>query len=596
MLPSPAKRRRITAPDGPIEIAAGADSSNEHPDPTTPTRASYLSPTKSSLARSHPHLIARSKQPVLGEPRGKSLRDEILSKPNASETRTTIPSSRETGDRTVSESQSAQADENIGAIETTVETGHVTTKPRSPLRERGAMRTKGPEYNEDFLAPVITPTLVRRTESGRRAVSRTRSDEPELPPTPVQLGLSPQPGRPRGLPSSSSPRSSKSGSGRHRRRTRTDGLITSSPLKPKAPAPVEDASAAFESTREAQESEPDAEEEEAPEDIPADLRERQLTVHSLRKELQRLKEETEKLERAVEYDGNMSDEVIVLLRQLSSGESISPSHHLTNPSDVGDKTLAYLTLFTPSNIQLASRTETRISSGDTKIIHLLTVTAPPPWRPNFFTCTLEVTVDPEEVQVDNVRMRDVKLDRRRPSKTGLYAWATQRLDNPLHALDAGGMIWGIGRWFGAAVERAIIFHRLDTRYNMPSSNRPAAKDKKSEVDSRKLTAETTMQLERYLEMTQIQIVGDRDGRKKAKPKVMLIWKLDLGWSGSVTSNIEITVGGTPPQAEAWFKQVFSSLVPAKGVVGAFESVWEMARGGADAEDSVEARRGKRKRV
>jgi len=188
---------------------------------------------------------------------------------------------------------------------------------------------------------------------------------------------------------------------------------------------------------------------------------------------------------------------------------------------------------------------------------------------------------------------DVMTEKRRAksSTTGIYSWANQRLEDPLHALDVGGVIWGMGRWFGAAVERAGIFHRLDMQYNQSSAS---TENGKTETDDPELTLEKTVRLSRYLEMTQLPILGVRG--KKVKPKALLIWNIGLGWAGSVTSNIEISVGSVPPNAEAGFKQIFSSLVPSKGVMGAFESVWEMINKGADDERSVEGPRGKRKRA
>ena len=76
MLQSPAKKRKLDD----SEPKSVDNAAHDNVQPTTPTRASYLSPTKSSLSRSHPHLVARSTPRAATDSRGKSLRDEILNR------------------------------------------------------------------------------------------------------------------------------------------------------------------------------------------------------------------------------------------------------------------------------------------------------------------------------------------------------------------------------------------------------------------------------------------------------------------------------------------------------------------------------------
>ncbi|KIX04323.1 uncharacterized protein Z518_05190 [Rhinocladiella mackenziei CBS 650.93] len=610
MPPSPAKRRRVASHDPIDDTEISATSINEQP--TTPTRASYLSPTKSSLARSHPHLIPRTTRRSLTEPRGASLRDEIRDeKSSASEPPETASRISQPPDRMVNESRPAQGDKNFpdqapNASQKdprTANTSHPPMTSRSPLRERQKPHINGHGtrgFSHDSMSPAIMPTLVRRTDPSTRATSHHASNEPELPPTPVQLGISTVPERPRGLASSSSPRGSKTGSGKRRKRTRADGPMTSSPLKPKARSPGATGNEALESSTgfidEAKESELEGPEDEDVEDVSANLKEKQATLQSLKETLEQLKKENERLGTVLANDEEVGDEYLSLLRQTSTEDPAS-QQKLPESFDLGDDALAYLTLFSPGNLQLKSRTETKKIRGRLKIIHFLAIDAPPPWLPNVLACEFEVIVDAEDVRVESVRMEEAITDKRRGNSTkpGIYKWIRDRLQHPLHCLDVGGVIWGMGRWFSAMVERAKVFQRLEKVYRNSSSS--SADDEEGDEE---WTRSKTIELSRYLDMTQIQIAykgsNSKNRSKKGTATVMLMWDIDLDWTGGVTSNISIAVSGVSSKAQAGSKEVFCCLIPAKGVIGAFKGVWELIHSETNDGTGAEEGKGKRKRT
>ncbi|ETI21380.1 hypothetical protein G647_07727 [Cladophialophora carrionii CBS 160.54] len=590
------------------------DTGRENGQPTTPTRASYLSPTKSSLARSHPHLITRSNRRSATEPRGKALRDEILSA-------TTQPVQ---APKTVSQIQQSQrldaADDpaprqgNEGASEThldhTAEESAVganstqrSERDRLPLNERQPTQDRRRERStsdEDPAPPIILPQLVSRKELSARPLPRGLSGEPDLPPTPIELGLSPAPERPRGLASSSSPRSSNMSRSSKRQRTRSGAPITSSPLKTKAPQAAKsdneeapDEEATEEDVQEAPESEPVVAHQENVED-PTVSDEQHSTLRSLQGQLEQLRQDCQHLQKAIDDDNNLSEETLAILRQsLLRNDTL----RISKSGKEGDNFSTYLTLFAPANLQLTSHTETKLIKDRTKIIHRLKVEAPPPWLPNALFCVFEVAIDAENAQIEHVELNEVMLAvtrRTKSNKAEIYRWVHDRLEHPLHRLDVSGLVWGMGRWFNAAVERAKVFRWIDLKYKRLQSDVTGQVDVKDEGWNR----ETCIELARYLDSTQNSAIDvdviETTGGKKYRKKLMLTWKIDLDWAGGLTSNIQISASGIPLKAEPGLKTIFCSLVPRVGVKGAFENVWSVIHSEAE-EYKFDSAKGKGKK-
>src|SRR6202000_1968331 len=102
------------------------------------------------------------------------------------------------------------------------------------------------------------------------------------------------------------------------------------------------------------------------------------------------------------------------------------------------------------------------------IMHILRIEAPAPWLPNALSCVFEVAVDAENAQIEHVELKDAMMAvtrRRKSSRDDIYKWVDDRSEQPLHRLDVSGMVWGMGRWFDAAVERAKVFRWIDLKYN-----------------------------------------------------------------------------------------------------------------------------------
>jgi len=640
MLISPTKRRRISEKDF---IPVGDESRHNAPQrtPTTPIRASYLSPTKSSLARSHPHLVTRSARYSLTEPRGRALRDEVLKRnpSNASATMDALSHGIQPDPTmTTSVGSPIEPQKSVSDVENTAEAveqlpglqisdSHPVVRPvRPPLRERQPVESQTHDTSDSeaqLLPQFIMPKLVQRQGQPAPATSRPARNEPDLPPTPVQLGLDPAPGRPKGLASSSSPRGSRSGSGRHRKRMRGDQVPgTSSPLKFKA------------GTRnvqidEARETESDVVVEEEGERDHAsgvieesglepaaesrdELEEKQRVLEILQAQLSELKEESKKLEAAVQSDGTSREDILSLLKPDSTEEGSWPPKFEVS-LDLGDHAMAYLTLFAPGNVRLSSKTDTTNIGGRTKIVHLLTVTAPPPWPAHVFGAVLEVTVDAKDARVEKIQCKGLFSGRRRAStaNNALRMWIDQRLGSELHKLDVGGLIWSIGQYFEQCVVRARVLKRIDDRYNRYGDSEvpgygdieePGYGDIEEPDDgddkAPPLTSQQVTALIPYLTMSQLEIEPSssthQTGNHPVKVNVMLIWAIGFDWTGDVRSTVEISTSGASSTAEQGIKEVFRRLVASEGVMAAIHGVWELVRS-RQAEDSAVAKGQKGKR-
>ncbi|MCJ1250947.1 hypothetical protein MMC30_008176 [Trapelia coarctata] len=254
----PSKRRKLSPT---VSVAVNASAPRDRPvtregQQTTPSRASFLSPTKASLARFNPSLLPRPKSAGSGAQRRESLRPDGSNTPsrglNPVALRTTTPP--------------GSPDSNVAArIRTS------TASPRRKLQSLGEglraaprrrSRTPGRQTSPATLVrssatPNLPESLTRAMEESEEVVQNTldeqlelelqasatkqsnraassqgqrgrtvqsRDGEPELPLTPTQLGLEPAAEPPRGLLYSSPLR---------RAGKRKSSGIKSSPLKPR---------------------------------------------------------------------------------------------------------------------------------------------------------------------------------------------------------------------------------------------------------------------------------------------------------------------------------------------------------------------------
>ncbi|KAL9102062.1 MAG: hypothetical protein Q9163_002742 [Psora crenata] len=211
---SPSKRRKTSLP---------ASASNTHKvliardgDRPASQRASYMSPTKASLARFNPDLLPRS---TSLEPRGqagKGSHEEL----RRARTRDRVPSSANRGDTYTEHFNNA-----LNGLWNTERRGALPFAHDTPSKIPASTMTRN--TTDQFPHPASPNTPTHR---GLGAVScialEDENEEPSLPSTPSQLGLEPPPEKPRGLLFHTPPK---------RLIRKHPSRKTPSPLKPKDP-------------------------------------------------------------------------------------------------------------------------------------------------------------------------------------------------------------------------------------------------------------------------------------------------------------------------------------------------------------------------
>jgi hypothetical protein len=560
--PSP-KRQRLSEPDG------------SKSQPTTPTRASFQSPTKASLARSHPNLLARSPgrdRNSGANSRGRNLRMSLLANRTVSldgEAASSIPllQSPKRGANVTPQAPITIASEKEGFSAAIMRTftenrPRPSTSVRSPLMSRQPSAShpprnedRSPSPAKDVTPSFMKPTLVPRPESSSSSI-RQVSSEPELPPTPVQLGLEPPAERPRGLiSSSSSPRGSRSNSGKKRRRQRGHHT-TSSPSKLREQVQIEEQQqteqtsiSRHELPAEAPESEfqqPYVQDDE--DELPESIKQKQAEFRTVQAELAQLKADMRRLElTTVKEEPNLTPRTVKALTTIRSlSRSGSPDIVLPEMITMPVNPLPHLTLFTPAGLRITTATTAQKIGIELQQVHTVHVSAPVPYPPHIFGAKFDVHTNPQTTQIESV-----KLVRWHGDCATLHAafrkWVEARLASNLHSKDISGLIWGMGSYWEFCVKRAGIWNTLLTGKLSDEESRPE-------------------ELMKWLGRHSIE-VSVSEG-----VVIALCWTAQLDWTGGVQERIGISCKGVPVKAHKMVMEVFDGRRKRKGILRAVEGV------------------------
>ncbi|KAJ5605024.1 hypothetical protein N7510_010178 [Penicillium lagena] len=602
---SPPKRRKTSATTG---VAVGASQHSEaHEGARASGPPSFQSPTRSSLARSHPDVLERA----------------------LSRSPTRRPTSR--GNQN---DESEQAESRVGlrdrkALRPSLNaTASPMTRPRlsgsmaglSPSRRTSGIQsfTQPPRRVSKKIGPsdLFFGTPVRRqTQPSEQALANTPEDqlaselgnvtrelqmdtgldgslmgedplEPDLPPTPTELGLEKAPDRPMGLLSSSP-------SMRHERQMkRIVDPIKGSPLR----------SLNFQVLGE---QDVDAAELALDDELPAAVAKKQKSRRSLTAELRQLENEVAEMERwagkietgkGLEADPEGLNKFLSMITSEEASRTSLPvpkqaptttssllstllpfstnaprltrptSPLPTNPFALQDssQTRPYLTAFAP--LSLNART-TRTGSSRTKILsetHTLTLTAPSPFPANLYNVAVVYATDPEAQSVTSVSVPTSSDSKKRRVPEVLRRWIDRRLANPLLQLDISTLCWGINRYWEASVARARLWAQLDHKYNSGTSAR-SRKDTPPATRDGVLSFSELRQLIPHLERSTMVV------KSKSGPKVLLAYNLTIDdWTGEPQLRPEISVsdsganGGSNKKINQEAKKLFHALLHEKG--------------------------------
>ncbi|PGH13587.1 hypothetical protein AJ79_03580 [Helicocarpus griseus UAMH5409] len=544
MLDSPAKRRKSNSSSA---IAVNASNTAQQPrgtngneiPPPRPNRASFQSPTRASLARSHPDVLSRvlsRSPPKTAQPRPSSrgrqsgtfvgndgrpgIRASKLPRPSSLSAAATELPIRQANPKLAPGSRLSPRRESSVPVSSVSGRRIQSQRPRvSYSAEPGAELTASapitrPEGDYvDDQGPQLDSGSGRGTEgtliNGRHTRSSSSTEqqngEPELPPTPTELGLERVPNRSRGLLSSSSPSYRQEKKKKQRLR---DGLKRPSPLKPRdAQRPAgEDHQDNIVSPRI---SFPE-------EDVPDELGEKQKLRDALAAQLARLKDdiakieyETQRYERPDEYPAPDEESMNNLIELLTTSNpscippppappspppissllsfllpfssdrfipTVEPSPRSPSPPPENPFALQqpadltpYLTLFAP--LSLTTHTTTTSSTSEKHLpsltqTHTLTLSAPAPFPPHLFQVPITFQTNPETQTVLSIssppqNQTPISNNSSPNLPTPLSTWLQTRVSNPLLQRDISGLCWGVSRYWEADVSRAEAWARLE---------------------------------------------------------------------------------------------------------------------------------------
>ncbi|KAL4994791.1 hypothetical protein BDV10DRAFT_175971 [Aspergillus recurvatus] len=487
----------------------------------SPLRPSFQAPTKASLARSHPELLERtlSRSPTRtsarssqgdnqkeAETRAFGLRDRKALRPSI--TLTASPADTLNHGR---QSQSPftfsnQRSSGLGAF---------AAPPRRVSKRMSAsdflfqspLTSQGTRVEESLLnTPEDQLTAELGSVTGMDLHEDTSLhdgfDEPDLPPTPTQLGLEPPPGRPRGL-MSSSPSMQHTQWGKRRATENPEN----SPSKLRTVDNGNDPEASIVTINDAPFPESIVKKRKLKRELSAEL-------ESLKQHIAKLEGLCDKLDKKEEdiepYVNNLSPLLISTdpshansTNSHSNDETISslistllpfstkrpqrPRHMSAdlNPFSLGQSAQAdpYLTALAPLKITASSNTITKSESGMFVERHQITLSAPRPFPPKVYKIEVSYETNPETQSIVSLAasVDGTTLDY-------LQQWINKRLETPLGRLDVSGLCWGINRYWEALVSRAQIWAQIWDQHPalIPGRNRPISQKVDSDLNIRRI--------------------------------------------------------------------------------------------------------------
>lgn len=577
-------KRRRTSEAGYVDADSTDDSRSRTTPGTanTPKRASYLSPTKASLARGYPSVLkstTEAKERRESEVnRRRSLRDLVLGSHSNDATSTL---DKITPSDCPTEALNEASDLPI----------------QSPfLHQRAVTREYAIiDHFDAVSSPVIVPRLVPRPSTPK---SERHALEIDLPPTPTEAGKHTAPERPRGLAGSSSP----GGAGRRRVRLRGGKTTTTSPLKPKALPPVIHEVDSIESGIEdveglevasglgSEESDKNAAgSEQIDEETARLVAQREETLKTLQSRLQSLRHECNQLEKmstTLSTTSQASNEVIsltdiqLLLDETEYLETTIPAALETHEDFIKDPA-AWLNLCSPENIRTSFYTYTKRARQRDLLVHQTTLAAPTPWSLDLLNISFETMIDVSDGKVDSVRFLGSSAKSTMCKKDALSAWIHARLDDEVTRRDLSNIVTGVGRYFAETVHRANIWKWLTARYRdaahhtLTGTTEHTFPSRDQVLRSVSIKDESqAAELLPYLLQPHIVIPLPTTDSEPSK-SLMATYTITLNSSGELSVETDICGSGIPEAAMASARDLFRQLVREQDILFAFDGVWSI---------------------
>ncbi|KAF7116547.1 hypothetical protein CNMCM5793_005028 [Aspergillus hiratsukae] len=471
---------------------------------TRPSRIpTFQAPTKASLARSNPELLERiqnrspGKDPNQDDQQKQAeagvfgLRDRKAFRPSLASTASPIGTARQAGDARSPNRRSS----GIQAFAAPPRRVSRKITPAdfvfgSPAKIQNIATNDGPaDTPEDQLASELgsaTGEVNVRLDSEQPSLHEG-FEEPDLPPTPTQLGLEKPPERPRGLLSSSP----STPLGRFRKR-RTGDLLEKSPSKLSR---VDYGSQAGDVSGlgviVSKESLPEhvVKKQKLRRELSADLKKLKDDIAELESWSERLGQQHETMEPDHELDKLIS---ILVAEDLASNNakrpaadpsissllstllpfstkfapSIQQSPIPTNPFalEVSARAKPYLTVFAPLNLTAHSNTTSDPKNDTLLERHNLTLSAPAPFPSHVYNIPVIYETNTELQCLTSISVPRSLGSSAPKIPTPLRRWIDSRLINPLLKIDISGLCQGINQYWEAMLSRALVWSEIEERH------------------------------------------------------------------------------------------------------------------------------------
>ncbi|KAJ5571921.1 hypothetical protein N7535_005581 [Penicillium sp. DV-2018c] len=596
---SPAKRRKTSETTG-IPVAPELSQNDAH----RPRRPSYQSPTRASLARSNPDVLERAlsrspsrrlvgKDSVQPDIRNIGLRDRKalrpslnasaspLIRPRASEPPESSPNRRSSGIQAFSKPPRR--------ISKRILPGDlVFGSPVPPQSKLPRPDTPEGQLAQELGSATGEPDMDMGADPG--FMDEEDPLEPELPPTPTQLGLVKAPDR-RLLSSSPSKRPEK------RSKQRTANPLLESPLKAvnfRSPSPQEMETASDLG-------------------VSAAVREKRKLRDKSTADLRRLEQEVAELETwaktiesspTLRNDTRGLDKFLALLiseeanrttlpvapkapKSISSliatflpfsaniprpKRQTSPLPRNTFALQESSQSLPYLTAFAPLNLK--TRTTRSSNTEGLSETHTLTFSPPPPFPATLFNISVIYETDPETQSLTSLSAPTSTDTKKRKTPEALRHWIDTRLQNPLLKLDVATLCWGINRYWECAVSRARLWAHIDHKYGpRASASASASKSRQEETEAAPhsegtITVSELRRLVPHLDRNVMVInsrsgSGSGSGSSASGPRVILSNELVLDeWTGEprLRAEISVSVPGMDRKIDLETRKLFYALL------------------------------------
>lgn len=220
----------------------------------------------------------------------------------------------------------------------------------------------------------------------------------------------------------------------------------------------------------------------------------------------------------------------------------------TNPFalDENAQSKPYLTVFAPLALQTHS---TKVSTkADTLTeTHQLTLTPGPPFPPKLYNATVIYEANPETQTLLSISIPDSHGHSNLP--TSLRRWIDTRLSNPLLNLDISGLCWGVNRYWEAALSRAQIWSRIESRHtHLLSRGHHDNHSSKDNADIRHLIP--------HLDRTTMTFSNQKKGTSTTPFGVLISCSLTLDeWTSEPRLLPEVSISAVPQNRQSSSKKM-----------------------------------------